>query len=260
MLHRNLARYQEVASSTAAPFWPAIRERLSNCPIFLTADLVFPYDLGPHAQLVSLQGSADYVNYRLVSNAVPTTHSVMGDTNLLRVKLDLPTEANLLHVVHHLLKTAQSQKVQDLVACARPGQAVGLTQDISTAYRLIITRVQDMLSAGVAYTDPVLFEVAQALRHQPWILMPDGRFVMPSNVCMNVKADTLPGVCLTFNSSCACVICLPCKCTECTCSSCRHCDIITLMSCCKLRSQPFLGHGSSWQVHHLLQNILTSES
>ena len=103
MLQRNIEAYQAYASAPNVNTWPAVKVYLADCPIFLSADLPFPYD---GRQLVSLKHSEDHANYRLVGNAAAVTSNAMGDTNRLRAKLDLPTEPQLAHVVEHLLTTA----------------------------------------------------------------------------------------------------------------------------------------------------------
>lgn len=196
MLQRNISSYQTLASSPAWSSWAAVKSYLADCPIFLTAELTFPYDMTTVPQLVSLKDSEDHANYRIVANAAPITSNAMGDTNLLRAKLGLPTEPQLRHVANHLLRTVNADRVAALFAMpkSRANTLLDfLLEDIERAYGHIVKRVEGFFVAGKS-NDHVFAWLSQRLEHDPWVLVREGKFVVPRELCFDIAEDSSKGM------------------------------------------------------------------
>ena len=104
-LRQRILAYQE---NTHAPYRDCCRmaqQELAECRILLAAELdpciiEFP-------SILSLKGSEEYTNYRLVCNAVPVADTSHNNAASLRTMFALSTEPQLQHVVDRNLKTAQ---------------------------------------------------------------------------------------------------------------------------------------------------------
>ena len=180
-LKQHISTYQEYASAPNRERWTLVQQKLAEFHIFLTAELDPPYHCTPQ-HLVSLKGSEEHVNYRLVCNAVPVTDTSHGNTASLRTILALPTEPQLQHVVD-LLKTAQPCQGQLNLpqALMRSGAAAALSlilQDIQQAYQHICSGIATLLADGAAD----LTAVSAQLASQPWVMLPGNHFVKPSQL------------------------------------------------------------------------------
>lgn len=189
MLQRNVEAYRAEARNSMVNTWAAVKIYLADCPIFLTADLPFPYNQGKHEQLVSLKDSEGHANYRLVSNAVAVTSNAVSDTNKLRARLGLPAKPQLAHVVGHLLMIAKGD-TQQLFSKSRADPLLALVlEDIENAYACIVNDVNNLLLAANS-EDPLYISVNRQLATQAWVLFHDRNFVTPNELGFNLLADT----------------------------------------------------------------------
>jgi len=191
MLQRNICTYHRMASHSSW-HWDAIKTYLADCPIFLTAELGFPYDMGPKQQLVSSRDSTDHSHYHVVANAVAVTNNAMGPTSLLRSKLELPMEPRLELVIHHLLKTVKADSVAALFAMPRSRAAnilEILIDDVDHAYGHIVEGVDKLLPAG----DTMQASLANRLYLEHWVLVDSGNFVVPNELCFGATRNSSQG-------------------------------------------------------------------
>ena len=190
MLQRNISTYLTMASSSR--HCNTLKTFLADCPMFVTAELGFPYDMGPKQQLVSLRDSTDQAHYRVVANAVAVINNAMGPTSLLRSKLELPTEPRLELVVHHLLKTVKADSVAALFAMprSRAGNVLEILIDnIDRAYGHIVEGMDKLLAAR----DTKQLSLANRLYLEPWVLVDGGNFMVPNELCFNATENRSQG-------------------------------------------------------------------
>ena len=191
MLQRNISTYFTLASHSSQHLY-TLMTYLADCPIFLTAELGFPYDMGPQQQLVSLRDSTDHAHYRVAANAVAVINNAMGPTSLLRSKLELPTEPTLEHVIHHLLKTVKADSVAALFAMPRSKAGIVLEiliDDIEHAYGHIVEGMDKLLAAH----DTKQIILANRLYLEPWVLVDGGNFVVPKELCFGATENSSQG-------------------------------------------------------------------
>ena len=189
MLQRNISTY---LNSISSRHLHTLKTYLADCPIFLAAELGFPYDMGPKQQLVSLRDSTDHAHYRVMANAVAVINNAMGPTSLLRSKLELPMEPRLELVVHHLLKTVKADSVAALFAMprSRAGNVLEmLIEDVDHAYGHIVEGMEKLLAAG----DSKRFSLANRLYLDPWVLTDSGKFVVPNELCFGAAQNSRQG-------------------------------------------------------------------
>ena len=189
MLRRNIDTYTQAALRTteASIQRPMFRAQLICCEIFATAELELPHRTSHFRPFTSLASSSDYAHFSLVATAIPVTNRVLGDTNVLRRKLQLPTAPQLVHVVRHLLNTSGSHHIKALLKQGHATQQ--LLADIQQAYRCIFAKVETYMTQGK--TAEHAFKVAtELLREQPWVLVQGRHFVLPKQLCFDLEADT----------------------------------------------------------------------
>lgn len=188
MIQCDAEAYKEWAQTPAVNGWAAVKAYLADSPIFLTAELSFPYDQGRRQQLVALKHSEDHSNYRLVANAVAVTSNAIADTNKLRAILDLPTEPQLAHVVEHLLILAKGNTVQLLSKSRADPLFTLVLEDIEKAYGCIVNGVHAFLRASNTQ-DPVYVSITKRLAREAWVLTPDHAFVTANELGFNMPSE-----------------------------------------------------------------------
>ncbi len=184
MLQRNVGLYQ---TRTAAAAWEEASHLISTKPIFVKAAVVSPYESSPGPALVSLEDSEDLSHHRLVASAVAVTEAALGDTTELRAKLGLPASPQALHVVAHLLHTAQVRN-EELQTGQTPGPLHKLIQeDVEKAYSSIIEVVCQYLTKGERRD---LAKLTKKLAEAPWVMVQDPqRFVAPCDLVFEIEED-----------------------------------------------------------------------
>ncbi|KAL0056228.1 hypothetical protein WJX82_009008 [Trebouxia sp. C0006] len=184
MLQRNVDAYQTI---TAAVAWEETSHLISTKPIFVKAAVVSPYESSPSPVLVSLEDSEDYSHHRLVASVVAVTEATLGDTAELRAKLDLPAGPQAVHVVAHLLHTAQVRN-EGLQAGQNPGPLNKLIQeDVQKAYSVIIGVVSHYLTKG---EHRELAKLTKKLAEAPWVMVQNcQRFVAPCDLVFEIEED-----------------------------------------------------------------------
>lgn len=168
------------------------KNSLAVCEIFLVAELVPPYKVR-RPSLLSLLATADHAHYRLVSNAIPVTDNLMGDTLSLRHQLGLPTEAQAQHVLDHLAHTACPDPAQPVISlpqrlheCWNYTARDLIVQDVADAYGRIVNCVATTLSASL--DDSSLSRIANQLANIPWVMLPSRSFVRASRLVFGLSA------------------------------------------------------------------------
>ena len=179
MLQANTIAYKASSSS-----WAEAKEALNAIPIFMTAELQKPYKTYTDEEFVSLQDSADYSNYRLVSNALAITHYCYQTTEL-REALKLPTRPKVGQVISHINITASdtNKKVGSAPIQPLPKQVV---EDVQAAYLRIFEMLSNLLQAE---DKEHLQLLAQRLTAQPWVLVQNKRFVTPDELCFDIDEE-----------------------------------------------------------------------
>ena len=175
--------------------WASITLQLSKCPIFMSAQLQFPYNLRKPDVWVSLAGSVDFSQRRLAANAIAVTSNVYGDTNPLRSKLFLPDAPEMLHVVDHLLQTAASDAIQQALQKRNTDARRAILQDVDKAYQFIFDKANIHMTSPTLPTGyvPTFTAAADKLAKHPWVLVDGHKFVLPSKLCFNVDEDATEG-------------------------------------------------------------------
>ncbi len=184
MLQRNVDVYQV---RTAAAAWEEASHLISTKPIFVKAAVVSPYESSPGPVLVSLEDSEDYSHHRLVASVVAVTEVTLGNITELRTKLGLPAGPQALHVVAHLLHTAQVRN-EGLQAGQNPGPFNKLIQeDVQKAYSFIIGVVSHYLTKGELRE---LAKLTKKLAEAPWVMVQNPqRFVAPCDLAFEIEED-----------------------------------------------------------------------
>ena len=184
MLQRNVDVYQ---ARTAAAAWEEASHLISTKPILVKAAVVSPYKSSPGPVLVSLEDSEDYSHHRLVASVVAVTETTLGDTTGLRAKLGLPAGPQALHVVAHLLHTAQVRN-EGLQAGQNPGPLNKLIrEDVHKAYSFIIGVVSQYLTKG---EQRELVKLTKKLAEAPWVMVQNPqRFVAPCDLVFEIEED-----------------------------------------------------------------------
>ena len=183
MLFQNIDTYLQ-SYRYDIPSQRRLQHQLSESPIFQYAELSLPYHTNWSDAFVSLAGSADHAHHRLVGLAVPVTHNVHGSTVRLRAQLGLDTQPQLRDVVEHMLKAAAAGYLKSAPRHERLYQV--LTQDVHSAYQLIVEGVKNLLPSGGYVTGlPAgdLQHISMQLSGNPWVLVQDSDFVTPSDLC-----------------------------------------------------------------------------
>ena len=189
MLRRNIDSCTPAALRTATINVPCSAERaqLICCEIFATEELELPHRTSQCRPFTSLASSSDFAHFSLVAEAISVTNRVLGDTNVLRRKLLLPTSPQLVQVVRHLLNTSGLQHIQALLKQGHATQQ--LLADIQQTYRCIFAKVETYMTQGK--TAEHAFKVAtEQLREEPWVLVQGTHFVLPKQLCLDLEADT----------------------------------------------------------------------
>jgi len=184
MLQRNVDVYQ---TRTAAAAWEEASHLISTKPIFVKAAVVSPYESSPGPVLVSLEDSEDYAHHRVVASVVAVTEATLGDTTELRAKLGLPAGPKALHVVAHMLHTAQVRN-EGLQAGQNPGPLNKLIQeDVHKAYSFIIGVASQYLTKDERRE---LAKLTKKLAEAPWVMVQKPqRFVAPCDLVFEIEED-----------------------------------------------------------------------
>lgn len=192
MLLRNVDAYKEQATAVSATYWQLVRNALSKCRIFFSTPLEHPYDLLQKRYLVSLSGSADYSNRRLVGNTLPVIHSATGDAHQLRLKLKAPSHLELHHIAEHLTNTAEAVCLQSRSQQSKLSQQ--LSQDVHAAYVQIVNQAAECLQQG-STTTPRFRSATELLRDRPWVLTQSEPLVFrrPNELCYHHGVDANNG-------------------------------------------------------------------
>ena len=183
--------------------WEAWKRALQAAPVFLTADLSFPYNVLPHPPLVSLKDSEDHSKYRLVSNAWLVTSNIHGDTCPLRFKLGLPSMVFQASLYHLFQMSSNSQILSVFQQRHHPLQA-SLYEDVQQIYELTMTMIDSSLTADGAPSD-VVSTWHNLLASKTWVLVQKQKFVRPHQLCFDTESDDVSGkACSTLPSAHAC--------------------------------------------------------
>ena len=182
MLDSNVAAYQQLAQGS----WSETRNLLARCPVFKSAELQFPYNSN-HPAYVSLADSADHDHYQLVSLAVPVTDNAHGDTKALRAHLGLPTQPTTGHVVDHLLKLVATTGVEEILKLSSHPLNGFVLDGIKKGY-------QHIISHSNKHSCLADLNVNSRLAQEPWVLVKNGKFVRPCDLCFDLEGDTPSGI------------------------------------------------------------------
>ncbi len=154
------------------------------------AKLSFPYNSKPWRPLTSLESSEDHAHYRVVSNSVPVTDNIHGDTRPLRSQLGLP--AGPRFVLDHLLNTATDEQILAVLQQRNHPLQDNLLADIQQTSELVLNQVTDMITANQT-SQEAFRTLTQWLKRHPWVMVQNSKFVCTSQLCFDLDADSAYG-------------------------------------------------------------------
>ena len=169
----------------------AAKVLLWELPIFLTAELSFPYNLLPHELLVSLENSLDHAVYRLVSNATAVTSNIHGDTAPLRNRLCCKPKL-FVACLKHLLCIASNAQIETVLQQQNHPLRAALCEDVQQIYSLTMSCLTHNVTVH-GLPDSIVESWHTLLRGRPWILVQGKLFVRPDQLCFDVDADSKSG-------------------------------------------------------------------
>ena len=177
--------------ASLANTWVARKKVLTAAPVFLTAELSFPYNALPHKPLVSLNDSEDHSKYRLLSNARLVTSNVHGDTKPLRSKLGIDSMVFKASLQHLFEMASNSQILSVFQQQHHPLQA-SLLEDVQQIYDLTMTMIDASLTdAGAPST--AVHTWHNLLKSKTWILVQKKKFVRPDQLCFDTDSHCESG-------------------------------------------------------------------
>lgn len=194
-LYDNLALYEADCNWQHPAAWNQFKTLVATCKMFVPANLPPPFALFQRPSLVGLQDSGELVDHPLIGNATAVISAAMNmgelrTTAKLRTLLGLPEGPQLAHVATHLVQTVAAG-----LASPEPdfsGNDMLTVQQLARCYAVIVDGVNTKLVARQGL-DRELQHVNTQLASHAWVLLPDGSFVRPNQLCFDFVENSVHG-------------------------------------------------------------------